>query len=130
VATGLAVRRGFSLGEDHNHTSAIGALALASSAGASVSAEDERRADESYPAYSDTIGRKERVADCAVLPGGSFEQHGDYLPLIIDAAIVSVIAENRERLSPPSASAGHHLMLPWEERRGGTLSISSSTFTP
>ena len=113
MATGLAVRRGFSLGEDHNHTSAIGALALASSAGASVSAEDERRADESYPAYGDTIGRKERVADCAVLPGGSFEQHGDYLPLIIDAAIVSVISRKLAsaypllQLPPVTISCSH-----------------------
>jgi creatinine amidohydrolase len=31
-----------------------------------------------------TSDEKERGAKCAVLPVGSFEQHGDYLPLITD----------------------------------------------
>ena len=31
-----------------------------------------------------TSDEKARDADCAILPIGSFERHGDYLPLITD----------------------------------------------
>ena len=31
-----------------------------------------------------TADEKTRGAKCAVLPVGSFEQHGDYLPLVTD----------------------------------------------
>ena len=34
-----------------------------------------------------TADEKERAAKCAILPVGSFEQHGDYLPLITDTEI-------------------------------------------
>jgi creatinine amidohydrolase len=34
-----------------------------------------------------TADEKKRNAKCAVLPVGSFEQHGDYLPLVTDTVI-------------------------------------------
>src|SRR6266498_2293801 len=36
---------------------------------------------------------KNRAARVAVLPVGSFEQHGDYLPLITDTVVACAIAE-------------------------------------
>jgi hypothetical protein len=60
-----------------------------------------------------TADEKNRDAKCAVLPVGSFEQHGDYLP-------PGYRYRNRgcdipgtvKRLSSPPASAGHDLMFP------------------
>jgi len=76
-----------------------------------------------------TSDEKERAAECAVLPGGSFEQHGDYLPLITDTVIASVIS--RELASaypllqlPPVTISCSHEHSAWR----GTVSISSSTF--
>jgi creatinine amidohydrolase len=75
-----------------------------------------------------TSDEKERAAECAVLPVGSFEQHGDYLPLITDTVIASVIA--RELASaypllqlPPVTISCSHEHSAWR----GTVSISSST---
>src|SRR5260370_38039485 len=71
---------------------------------------------------------KERAGECAVLPVGSFEQHGDYLPLITDTVIASVIS--RELASaypllqlPPVTISCSHEHSAWR----GTVSISSST---
>ena len=76
-----------------------------------------------------TSDEKERAAECAVLPVGSFEQHGDYLPLITDTVIASVIS--RELASaypllqlPPVTISCSHEHSAWR----GTVSISSSTF--
>jgi creatinine amidohydrolase len=75
-----------------------------------------------------TSDEKERGADCAILPVGSFEQHGDYLPLITDTVIAAVVA--RELASaypllqlPPVAISCSHEHSAWR----GTVSISSST---
>jgi len=40
-----------------------------------------------------TADESARGATCAILPVGSFEQHGDYLPLITDTVVASVIAQ-------------------------------------
>src|SRR6266576_3424531 len=75
-----------------------------------------------------TSDEKERGATCAVIPVGSFEQHGDYLPLIIDTVIASVVS--RELTSaypllqlPPVTISCSHEHSAWR----GTVSISSST---
>ncbi len=75
-----------------------------------------------------TSDEKNRDAKCAILPVGSFEQHGDYLPLATDTAIAAAIA--RElctaypllQLPPVTISCSHeHSAWP------GTVSISPST---
>jgi creatinine amidohydrolase len=71
---------------------------------------------------------KVRGADCAVLPIGSFEQHGDYLPLITDTVIASAISQELAgtyplfQLPPVTISCSHEHSA-WR----GTVSISSST---
>jgi len=75
-----------------------------------------------------TSDEKERAADCAVLPVGSFEQHGDYLPLITDTVIASVISRELAgaypllQLPPVTISCSHEHSA-WR----GTVSISPGT---
>ena len=75
-----------------------------------------------------TSEEKERDAECAVLPVGSFEQHGEYLPLITDTVIASVISQELAsayslfQLPPVTISCSHEHSA-WR----GTVSISSST---
>jgi creatinine amidohydrolase len=75
-----------------------------------------------------TSDEKKRAAECAVLPVGSFEQHGDYLPLITDTVVASVLSAELAsvypllQLPPVTISCSHeHSAWP------GTVSISSGT---
>ena len=71
---------------------------------------------------------RDRAARVAVLPVGSFEQHGDFLPLITDTAIACLIARRVSAdyglflLPPVTLSCSH-------EHSGfaGTVSVSAST---
>ena len=75
-----------------------------------------------------TSDEKARGAKCALLPVGSFEQHGDYLPLITDTVVASAISRELSnaypllRLPPVTISCSHEHSA-WH----GTVSISSST---
>jgi creatinine amidohydrolase len=75
-----------------------------------------------------TADEKARGAKCAILPVGSFEQHGDYLPLITDTVVASAISQELShaypllQLPPVTISCSHeHSSWP------GTVSISAST---
>jgi creatinine amidohydrolase len=69
-----------------------------------------------------------RDATTAVLPVGSFEQHGDHLPLITDTIVACLIAQrvaetyNLRLLPPITVSCSHE-----HEGFAGTVSISAST---
>jgi creatinine amidohydrolase len=75
-----------------------------------------------------TSDEKARNAKCAILPVGSFEQHGDYLPLITDTVVASVISQELAssypllQLPPVTISCSHEHTA-WV----GTASISAST---
>jgi len=71
---------------------------------------------------------RERKARVAVLPVGSFEQHGDYLPLITDTVVACVIAREISTaydllLLPPITFSCSHEHSAWP----GTVSISART---
>ena len=77
-----------------------------------------------------TADEKARAAKCAILPVGSFEQHGDYLPLITDTVVACVIAEELANAYPvlqlpPVAISCSHEHSAW----AGTVSISASTLS-
>ncbi|MFF2039068.1 creatininase family protein [Kitasatospora sp. NPDC058170] len=71
---------------------------------------------------------RRRGAKVAVLPVGSFEQHGDHLPLTTDTVVASLIAQRIAAdydlflLPPITVSCSHeHAHMP------GTVSISAAT---
>jgi creatinine amidohydrolase len=69
-----------------------------------------------------------RAADVAVLPVGSFEQHGDHLPLATDSLIACIIAKRVAEdynlfLLPPITIGCSHEHAGWP----GTVSISAAT---
>src|SRR5579872_2540455 len=75
-----------------------------------------------------TTSDEERHAQCAILPVGSFEQHGDYLPLITDTVIASAISRELANVYPlfqlpPVTVSCSHEHSAWR----GTVSISSTT---
>jgi creatinine amidohydrolase len=70
----------------------------------------------------------ERNASVALLPVGSFEQHGDFLPLATDTIVASVIAREIARafpvfVLPPITISCSHEHAAWK----GTVSISART---
>ena len=77
---------------------------------------------------STTADERQRNARVAVLPIGSFEQHGNYLPLVTDTAIAATICRELAaaypllQLPPITISCSHeHSAWP------GTVSISAHT---
>ncbi|MFD9591678.1 creatininase family protein [Kitasatospora sp. NPDC059973] len=77
---------------------------------------------------STTTDERSRAAKVAVLPVGSFEQHGSHLPLSTDTLMASGISEALARaydllLLPPITIACSHEHAGWP----GTVSIRSQT---
>jgi creatinine amidohydrolase len=77
---------------------------------------------------STTADERQRNAAAALLPIGSFEQHGDYLPLITDTAIAVTICRELAAAYPvfqlpPVAISCSHEHGAWP----GTVSISALT---
>ncbi|WP_405140705.1 creatininase family protein [Sphaerisporangium sp. NBC_01403] len=75
-----------------------------------------------------TTDERDRSASMAILPIGSFEQHGSYLPLTTDTVVASVIARElagayRVLLLPPVTISCSHEHSEWP----GTVSISAQT---
>ncbi len=75
-----------------------------------------------------TAEEKARGAKCAILPVGSFEQHGRYLPLITDTVVATVISQELSNAYPllqlpPLTISCSHEHSSW----AGTVSISAST---
>lgn len=75
-----------------------------------------------------TTDEQRRAADIAVLPIGSFEQHGPHLPLCTDTVIAGIVttavtaAHPVLRLPPVTISCSHE-----HEAWPGTVSISATT---
>lgn len=75
-----------------------------------------------------TVEERDRAADLALLPVGSFEQHGPYLPLatdtVIACAVAGELAPAREALVlPPVTVSCSHEHAAWP----GTVSVSAAT---
>jgi creatinine amidohydrolase len=79
---------------------------------------------------STTVDERERGATVAVLPIGSFEQHGAFLPLTTDTVVATTITEAIAaahpvlRLPPITISCSHEHAA-W----AGTVSISATTLS-
>lgn len=76
---------------------------------------------------------RERTGDLVIVPLGATEQHGDHLPVMTDAAIITHLAERAGALAGERADillaptirvgiSGHHVPF------GGTLTVGSETF--
>lgn len=77
-----------------------------------------------------TLDEASRSADTAVLPIGSFEQHGPHLPLTTDTLIACAIAtaiarSNDLLLLPPVTMSCSHEHAGW----AGTVAVSAGTLT-
>jgi creatinine amidohydrolase len=77
-----------------------------------------------------TSAEQERNANIAVLPVGSFEQHGPHLPMTTDSIVAGVLAKQIAdsydlRLLPPIMISCSHEHAAWI----GTVSISASTLS-
>jgi creatinine amidohydrolase len=77
---------------------------------------------------STSADERQRNGRAAVLPVGSFEQHGSYLPLITDTAIATTIAAELAAACPllelpPVTMSCSHEHNAWR----GTVSISATT---
>lgn len=75
-----------------------------------------------------TVDVRDRAATVAVLPVGSLEQHGRYLPLVTDTVIACTIARaiadaHPVQLLPPITISCSHEHAAWP----GTVSISART---
>jgi creatinine amidohydrolase len=75
-----------------------------------------------------TVDVRDRAAKVAVLPVGSLEQHGTYLPLVTDTLIACTIAQgiaaaHPVQLLPPITISCSHEHAAWP----GTVSISART---
>ncbi|GGM83213.1 creatinine amidohydrolase [Longimycelium tulufanense] len=84
--------------------------------------------DEYLVPLTTTVDERDRKATVAVLPVGSFEQHGPYLPLATDTVIACTIAREIAaaypvQLLPPVTISCSHEHSAWP----GTVSISART---
>lgn len=75
-----------------------------------------------------TVEEAERGADLALLPVGSFEQHGPYLPLATDTVIACTVARELAAahpalVLPPVTISCSHEHAAWP----GTVSVSAAT---
>jgi creatinine amidohydrolase len=82
----------------------------------------------SFLPLSTSVDERDRAAQVAVLPVGSFEQHGAFLPLITDTAIAATIAQAVADVYqvlhlPPVTISCSHEHTAW----AGTVSISAGT---
>jgi creatinine amidohydrolase len=100
-----------------------------------VTAPQQASRGRAQPAQSDALittatsrDEAERGARVALLPVGSFEQHGDYLPLATDTIVASVVTQELARaypvlVLPPITISCSHEHARWR----GTVSISART---
>src|SRR6266511_5416316 len=77
---------------------------------------------------STTFEERERAARVALLPVGSFEQHGPFLPLATDTVVAVTVARAVGTVTPvlqlpPVAISCSHEHAAW----AGTVSISAGT---
>jgi creatinine amidohydrolase len=84
--------------------------------------------DDSALPLGTTDDERDRASAVALLPIGSFEQHGPYLPLATDTLVACAIAReiaaaHPVRLLPPITISCSHEHVDWP----GTVSISAST---